>query len=149
MLPGDIVTIEGRDHTIEGVVELTQGASYWREAELRDGNCQRWLSVRPERDGGIIIADTQAKLRIFGEPSEQYDDAGDIFALDSNGVAKLTTRHGSLRALEGDSWRFWDYQRAGNQRLLLRQLGQTWQSHRGNKVPPHMIELWPAEPKDD
>jgi Domain of unknown function (DUF4178) len=151
----DVLTIDGVDFLVEGIIRYDEDGHRWTCARVVDGSTVKWLLAGIERAGGgamRLLAQDDA-TQIAGYPPEVLV-LGDVrYALDKRGAATCAL-HGDLGALgalkkdrpEGhvERARWWLYSAPGDDTLLLEQWGSDYRVLRGKKVGEGTLELIPG-----
>lgn len=151
----DVLTIDGRDFLVEGLINYDEDGHRWVGARVVDGSDVRWLVIGLERTGGgsmrLLVQDEATQ--ISGYPPEVLV-IGDVrYALDKRGTATCALHGdvGPLGALKKDRpeghverARWWLYLAPGDDTLLLEQWGADYRVLRGKKVGEGTIELIPG-----
>ncbi len=152
---GDVLTIDGKDYLVEGVIDYDEDGHRWVGARVVDGTTVRWCVVGLERVGTahVRLLDHDPGIDIAGYPPESLV-VGDVrFALDKRGnaTAKLHGDLGNLRgsktaAPEGhvERCRWWLYSAPGDDTVVLEQWGADYRVLRGKKVSGDTIDLIPG-----
>lgn len=151
--PGDVVTCEGRDFLVEGVVEYDEEGHRWNAGRLVDGADERWLVVGLERGGALtlrLLADAP-DVDVTDRPPEALVSEGTRYGLDRRGTATAQVRGQSglnLRAQAGagavERIRWWLYDTPSADTMLVEQWGDTMRVLRGRKVSQALVELIPG-----
>lgn len=151
----DVLTIDGKDFLVEGMINYDEDGHRWVGARVVDGRDVRWLIIGIERAGAgamrLLVQDDSTQ--ISGYPPEVLV-IGDVrYALDKRGAATCALHGdlGPLGALKKDRpdghverARWWLYSAPGDDTLLLEQWGSDYRVLRGKKVGDGTIELIPA-----
>jgi hypothetical protein len=151
----DVLTIDGKDFLVEGMINYDEDGHRWTGARVVDGNDVKWLIVGIERTGaGSIRLLTQDETtQIAGYPPEVLVIGEVRYALDKRGAATcaLSGELGPLGALKKDRpdghverARWWLYSAPGDDTVLLEQWGSDYRVLRGKKVGEGTIELIPG-----
>jgi hypothetical protein len=151
----DVLTIDGKDYLVEGMINYDEDGHRWTGARVVDGSDVKWLVVGIERVGGSsarLLAQDDG-TQISGYPPEVLV-IGDVrYALDKRGAATCALHGdlGSLGALKKDRpdghverARWWLYSAPGDDTLMLEQWGSDYRVLRGKKVGEGTIELIPG-----
>ena len=151
----DVLTIDGRDFLVEGLIAYDEDGHRWAAARVVDGRDVRWLVIGIERTGAgamrLLVQDEATQ--ISGYPPEVLV-IGDVrYALDKRGAATCAL-HGDLGALGAlkkdrpdghvERARWWLYAAPGDDTLLLEQWGADYRVLKGKKVGDGTIELIPG-----
>jgi Domain of unknown function (DUF4178) len=151
----DVLTIDGKDFLVEGMINYDEDGHRWSSARVVDGTDVQWLLVGIERVGGSstrLLAQDDA-TQIAGYPPEVLVIGEVRYALDKRGAATCALHGdlGSLGALKKDRpdghverARWWLYSAPGDDTLLLEQWGSDYRVLRGKKVVEGTIELIPG-----
>ena len=151
----DVLTIDGKDFLVEGMINYDEDGHRWTGARIADGNDVKWLIVGIERAGTgatRLLAQDDA-TQISGYPPEVLVIGEVRYALDKRGAATCALHGdlGSLGALKKDRpdghverARWWLYTAPGDDTLLLEQWGSDYRVLRGKKVGEGTIELIPG-----
>jgi hypothetical protein len=151
---GDVLTLDGRDFLVEGVVGYDEDGHRWTGGRIVDGSDERWLIVGLERTGGagtrVLTVD---RHEIAGYPPESLLLGEVRFSLDKRGTAtcKVTGDVGGLGNLKSDRpaahverCRWWLYSAPGEDTLIVEQWGADYRVLRGKKVSEATIDLMPG-----
>lgn len=151
----DVLTIDGKDFLVEGMINYDEDGHRWTGARVVDGGEVRWLVVGMERTGlgsMRLLAQDEA-VQISGYPPEVLVVGEVRYALDKRGAATcaLHGELGPLGALKKDRpdghverARWWLYSAPGDDTLLLEQWGTDYRVLRGKKVSEAGLELIPG-----
>lgn len=150
----DVLTIDGKDFLVEGLINYDEDGHRWIGARVVDGADVRWLVVGIERTAGVmrLLAQDDA-TQIAGYPPEVLVIGEVRYALDKRGAATCALHGdvGPLGALKKDRpdghverARWWLYAAPGDDTLLLEQWGADYRVLRGKKVVEGTIELIPG-----
>lgn len=151
----DVLTLDGKDFLVEGLINYDEDGHRWIGARVVDGADARWLVIGIERVGGGVVrllAQDDA-TQIAGYPPEVLVIGEVRYALDKRGAATcaLHGEVGPLGALKKDRpdghverARWWLYAAPGDDTLLLEQWGQDYRVLRGKKISEATIELIPG-----
>lgn len=151
----DVLTIDGRDFLVEGLIAYDEDGHRWASARVVDGRDVRWLVIGIERTGAgamrLLVQDDATQ--ISGYPPEVLV-IGDVrYTLDKRGAATCALHGdlGDLGALKKDRpeghverARWWLYAAPGDDTLLLEQWGADYRVLKGKKVGEGTIELIPG-----
>ena len=151
----DVLTIDGRDFLVEGLINYDEDGHRWASARVVDGRDVNWLVIGIERTGAgamrLLVQDEATQ--ISGYPPEVLV-IGDVrYALDKRGAATCALHGdlGPLGALKKDRpdghverARWWLYSAPGDDTLLLEQWGSDYRVLRGKKVGDGTMELIPG-----
>jgi len=151
----DVLTIDGKDFIVEGVINYDEDGHRWSGARVVDGGEVKWLVVGIERTGaGSLRLLTQDEAtQIAGYPPEVLVIGEVRYALDKRGAATCTLSGelGPLGALKKDRpdghverARWWLYSAPGDDTLVLEQWGADYRVLRGKKIGEGTIELIPG-----
>jgi hypothetical protein len=151
----DVLTIDGKDFLVEGLIRYDEDGHRWTGARIADGGDVRWLVIGIERAGGSalrLLAQDDA-TQISGYPPEVLVIGELRYALDKRGAATCSL-HGDLGALGAlkkdrpdghvERARWWLYAAPGDDTLLLEQWGSDYRVLRGKKIGEGTIELIPG-----
>ena len=151
----DVLTIDGVDFLVEGLINYDEDGHRWTGARVVDGSDVRWLIVGIERAGAgtLRLLAQDDTTQISGYPPEVLV-IGDVrYALDKRGAATcaLHGELGALGALQKDRpdghverARWWLYSAPGDDTLLLEQWGGDYRVLKGKKVGEGTLELIPG-----
>ena len=151
----DVLTIDGRDFLVEGLVKYDEDGHRWIGGRIVDDKDVRWLVVGLERTGSsaLRLMTQDETTSISGYPPEAIVIGEIRFALDKRGAATCSLHGdlGSLGALKKDRpdghverARWWLYTAPGDDTLLLEQWGSDYRVLRGKKIGESTIELIPG-----
>jgi hypothetical protein len=151
----DVLTIDGRDFLVEGMIHYDEDGHRWTGARVVDGSDVKWLVAGIERTGAgsmrLLVQDETTQ--ITGYPPEVLVIGEVRYALDKRGAATcaLSGELGPLGALKKDRpdghverARWWLYSAPGDDTLLLEQWGSDYRVLRGKKVGEGTLELIPG-----
>lgn len=150
---GDVLTYEGKDYVIEGVVQYDEDGHRWVAGRMVDGDAKRWLVVGLERGGTLVarLMDEDASIDIEGYPPEQLMVGATRFTLDKRGTATARmsgeTGLGTPAAAGAEAvarCRWWLYGTPGDDTLIVEQWGDHFRVLRGVKLDPTLIEMIPG-----
>jgi hypothetical protein len=150
----DVLTIDGKDFICEGAILYDEDGHRWVAGRCVDGTDVRWVVVGIDRTGTsasrLLVQDESTP--ITGYPPEAIVVGETRYALDKRGTAtgKLSGDLGSLTmgkekgvaAVERCRW--WLYNAAGDDTLVLEQWGGEYRLLRGKKVGADTIDLIPG-----
>lgn len=150
----DVLTIDGVDFLVEGLINYDEDGHRWVGARVVDGGDVKWLVIGIERAGGAMRLLTQDDAtQISGYPPEVLVIGETRYALDKRGAATCAL-HGDLGALGAlkkdrpdghvERARWWLYSAPGDDTLLLEQWGSDYRVLRGKKVGEGTMELIPG-----
>jgi len=151
----DVLTIDGKDFLVEGMINYDEDGHRWVGARCVDNQTVKWLVVGLERTGANTtrLLDQDQETHIAGYPPEALV-IGDLrYALDKRGTATCELRGdvGGLGDLKKDRpeghverCRWWLYSAPGDDTLLVEQWGGDYRVLRGKKVGDATIELMPG-----
>jgi hypothetical protein len=151
----DVLTIDGKDFLVEGLINYDEDGHRWTGARVVDGSDVKWLIAGLERTGGgaMRLLAQDETTQISGYPPEVLV-IGDVrYALDKRGAANCALHGdvGPLGALKKDRpeghverARWWLYSAPGDDTLLLEQWGTDYRVLRGKKVSEGTIDLIPG-----
>ena len=151
----DVLTIDGKDFLVEGMINYDEDGHRWSSARVVDGTDVQWLLVGIERVGGSstrLLAQDDS-TQIAGYPPEVLVIGEVRYALDKRGAATCALHGdlGPLGALKKDRpdghverARWWLYSAPGDDTLLLEQWGSDYRLLRGKKVLEGTLELIPG-----
>lgn len=151
----DVLTMDGKDFLVEGVISYDEDGHRWLGGRIVDGTDVQWLLIGLER----ASASSTRVLRqddahpIAGYPPEALVIGEVRYVLDKRGAAtcQLFGDIGGLGALKKDRpeghverCRWWLYSAPGDDTLLVEQWGSDYRVLRGKKVVDGTIELIPG-----
>ena len=151
----DVLTIDGKDFLVEGMINYDEDGHRWIGARVVDGGDVKWLVVGIERAGTRRDAAARAGR---GDPDLGLPagGAGDRRrALRARQARRRDLRAArrprlARRAAEGSprrprrARRWWLYSAPGDDTLLLEQWGSDYRVLRGKKIGDGTIELIPG-----
>ena len=151
----DVLTIDGKDFLVEGLIAYDEDGHRWVSGRVVDGSDVKWLLVGIERAGAgavrLLVADDATP--ITGYPPEAMVIGEARYVLDKRGAATCCLRGdlGPLGDLKKDRpdghverCRWWLYTAPGDDTLLVEQWGADYRVLRGKKVGESTIELIPG-----
>jgi hypothetical protein len=151
----DVLTIDGKDFLVEGLINYDEDGHRWTGARVVDGNDIQWMIVGLDRVGtsAIRLLKQDESTQIAGYPPEVLVIGEVRFALDKRGAATCAL-HGDLGPLgalkkdrpEGhvERARWWLYTAPGDDTLLLEQWGSDYRVLIGKKVNESLIDIIPG-----
>lgn len=152
---GDVVTIDTKDFLVEGVMAYDEDGHRWSCGRLVDGADVQWLMIGIERVGSsplrLLKHDTETE--VSGYPPEALVVGTTRYQLDRRGTAtvKLAGELGTLTGVKDkrpenhvERCRWWLYNTAGDDTLVLEQWGGEYRVLRGRKASPETIDLIPG-----
>lgn len=151
---GDIIQYEGHDFLVEGTIHYDEDGHRWVAGRLVDGDDVRWLVVGMDRvgSGAMRLLRTDDELEVSGYPPEAIAHAGQRYVLDKRGTATVRTS-GDAGILPGNQelspesvarCRWWRYETAGKECLLVEQWSGAFRALRGSTVSPGELEMIPG-----
>jgi hypothetical protein len=151
----DVLTIDGKDFLVEGLIHYDEDGHRWLGARVVDGRDVKWLVIGIERagTGAMRLLVQDEATQISGYPPEVLVIGEVRYALDKRGAATCAL-HGDLGALGAlkkdrpdghvERARWWLYSAPGDDTLLLEQWGGDYRVLTGKKVGDGTIELIPG-----
>ena len=151
----DVLTLDGKDFVVEGMINSDEDGHRWTGARAVDGSDVKWLVAGIERagSGAMRLLTQDDATQISGYPPEVLV-LGDIrYTLDKRGAANCALHGdvGPLGALKKDRpdghverARWWLYAAPGDDTLLLEQWGADYRVLRGKKISEGTIDLIPG-----
>ncbi len=151
----DILTIDGRDFLVEGMLSYDEDGHRWTAGRVVDNKDIRWLVIGIERAGAgaTRLMTLDEATQITGYPPEAIVVGEVRFALDKRGAATCKFE-GDVGALGGmtkdrpdahvERCRWWLYSAPGDDTLLVEQFGADYRVLRGKKIVDGTIELMPG-----
>jgi hypothetical protein len=153
---GDIIQYDARDYLVEGVVAYDEDGHHWSAGRIVDGKSTLWLVAGMERLGAkasLRILTPDQDMEMSGYPAEKIVAGTTRFELDTRGtaLAKFSGDVGALPGKRGDPsydtverCRWWRYESAGEDTMIIEQWSGEYRVLRGRKVEPMMIEMIPG-----
>jgi hypothetical protein len=151
----DVLTIDGKDFLVEGLINYDEDGHRWVGGRVVDGKDIKWLIVGIERTGSgsvrLLVQDESTP--ISGYPPEAIVIGELRYVTDKRGAATCSLRGdlGALGDLKKDRpdghverCRWWLYTAPGEDTLLVEQWGSDYRVLRGKKVGEGTIELIPG-----
>jgi hypothetical protein len=151
----DVLTIDGRDFLVEGLIHYDEDGHRWASARVVDGADVKWLVIGIERTGAgavrLLVQDDATQISGYPPEVLVIDDVR--YALDKRGAATCAL-HGDLGALGAlqkgrpdghvERARWWLYAAPGDDTLLLEQWGADYRVLKGKKIGDGTFELIPG-----
>ncbi|HTE50486.1 MAG TPA: DUF4178 domain-containing protein [Kofleriaceae bacterium] len=154
MRPGDVVQQGGRDWVVEGVLHYDEDGHRWIAGRMIDVQDTRWLVVGMDRVGSTSVRVMQHddQVDVGGYPPEAIETDGKRYRLERRGTAtiKLVGDPGAIpgaKDLAPESvlrCRWWRYQAAGPDCLLVEQWGGDFRVLRGTAIADDDVDLMPG-----
>jgi hypothetical protein len=149
--PGDVLTMDGSDFIVDGVIAYDEEGHRWNAGKVSDGGAARWLVVGLERGGSLTarLLTEVTDMEITGMPPEVLVTSETRYALAQRGTAtaQISGQVGiRLRGEAGtvERCRWWLYETPGADTLLVEQWADTYRVLRGQKLNPDLIDLLPG-----
>lgn len=149
--PGDVLTMDGSDFIVDGVISYDEEGHRWSAGKVSDGGDARWLVVGLERGGSLTarLLDEVTDMEISGMPPELLVTAETRYTLARRGTATAQISGQVGMRLRGEAGtvercRWWLYETPGADTLLVEQWGDTFRVLRGQKLNPDLIDLLPG-----
>ena len=149
---GDVISRDGRDYLVEGLLAYDEDGHRWNAGRMIDGDDVHWLVVGMERSGSFIIRlMDDLDLDIDGYPPETLLVGDTRYNQDKRGSATVTMkgetglgrpRSDGLETAERVRW--WLYDTAGDDSLIVEQWGDTFRVVRGSRIARDTIEMMPG-----
>jgi len=151
----DVLTIDGVDFLVEGMINYDEDGHRWIGARVVDGTNVKWLIIGIERVGAGAMRQLvqDEATQISGYPPEVLVIGEIRYALDKRGAATCALHGdlGTLGALKKDRpdghverARWWLYSAPGDDTLLVEQWGSDYRLLKGKKVGEGTVELIPG-----
>ena len=151
----DVLTIDGKDFLVEGMISYDEDGHRWIAGRIVDGGDVKWLLIGIERAAAsstrLLAQDSTTPLT--GYPPEALVIGETRYVLDKRGAAtcSLYGDVGGLGAMKKDRpeghverCRWWLYNATGDDTLIVEQWGQDYRMLRGKKVGDGTVELIPG-----
>ena len=154
--PGDVVQHNGRDYLVEGVVSYDEDGHRWSAGRLVDGKSVLWLVAGMERlhqksslrmlaeDPDIELSGYPPETLVVGELRFQLDTRGTASAKFSGDVGALPGKRGDPKYDTVERCRWWRYEAAGDDTLIVEQWGGEYRVLRGQRIAELLLELIPG-----
>lgn len=151
----DVLTIDGRDFVVEGMIGYDEDGHRWSGARVVDGADSKWLVVGLERTGGgsLRLLGQDEATAISGYPPEVLVIGEVRYAQSKRGTASCAL-HGELGSIgelkkgrpDGhvERCRWWLYDAPGDDTLVVEQWGADFRVLAGKKVGEGTIEMMPG-----
>ena len=150
----DVVQYGGHDDLVEGVVVFEEDGHRWNAARLVDGRDERWLVAGMERTGSgrTRVVSPMPELELSGYPPETLVAGGVRYVLDKRGTATAKL-YGDAGVIGEQAQspadavlrcRWWRYEAAGDQTLIVERWGDTYRSLAGRVAGVSDIEMIPG-----
>jgi hypothetical protein len=152
---GDVLTLDSRDFLVEGTIAYDEDGHRWTAGRIVDGSEVRWLLVGLERVGPArvrLLRHDEANA-VSGFPPEALVIDEVRYVLDRRGTATCTLAGdlGAMTAMKDprpashvERCRWWLYNAAGDDTLVLEQWGDDLRMLRGTRVAAETIDLIPG-----
>lgn len=148
----DIVVYNGQDFLVEGVIRYDEAGHSWSMARIVDVREAHWLLVGLERSGGSSkkLLSRNDKVPMDAYPPEVLIVEEKRYTFDKRGTAtaSLDGDTGSLGG-GGDGasahrCRWWSYNAAGSDALLVEQWGDDYRVLQGKALSDSELEMMPG-----
>jgi hypothetical protein len=152
---GDVLTLDGKDFLVEGLIAYDEDGHRWIGGRVVDGTDVKWLVVGIERAAAsstrLLAQDSSTP--VTGYPPEALVIGEVRYVLDKRGAAtcKLFGDLGGIGALKKDRpeghverCRWWLYNATGEDTLIVEQWGNDYRTLRGTKIGDGTVELIPG-----
>ena len=154
MRPGDILQHAGRDWVVEGVLHYDEDGHRWVAGRLVDVQDSRWIVVGMDRVGSTSVRLLQHDdtIDVGGYPPDAIEADSRRYRLERRGTATVKSV-GDVGAIPGAKGlapesvlrcRWWRYQAAGPDCLLVEQWGGDFRVLRGAAVADDDVDLMPG-----
>lgn len=151
---GDVLQLGAIDWLVEGVVQYDEDGHRWLAGRLMDGKDTRWIIVGMERLGpmNVRLVEVDFEYDLTGYPPEVMIAGGARHELARRGTASASFV-GEIGPLIGplkkagatvERCRWWRYEGAGDETLIVEQWGGEYRVLRGTRVVDGMMELIPG-----
>ena len=152
---GDIIQYDNRDFLVEGVIVFDEDGHRWNAARMIDGRDERWLIAGMERTGTgkTRVVQHIPDLELSGYPPETLVVGGFRYVLDKRGTATAKV-YGDAGEVGGQSagspadlvrrCRWWRYESAGDECLIVEQWGELYRAMAGRVSGPGDLEMIPG-----
>ncbi|WP_428265129.1 DUF4178 domain-containing protein [Haliangium sp.] len=150
---GDVITYDGRDFVVEGVIAYDEEGHRWRAGRLVDGSDECWLVVGLERGGSLTMRYMTGApdIDVAGMPPEVLVAGEDRYSLDKRGTATAHVQGQTGLAVRAEAGsgsaercRWWLYDGPGDGTVIVEQWGGEYRVLRGTKIRPDAVELMPG-----
>jgi hypothetical protein len=152
---GDVLSIDGRDFLVEGVIGYDEDGHRWNAARIVDGSDAQWMVVGIERVGAALLRlmTQDSETEVSGYPPEAIVVGTTRYTLDKRGTAtaKLSGDVGAMGGMKEarpaghvERCRWWLYNAAGDDTMIVEQWGGEYRVLRGRKVAGETIDLIPG-----
>jgi hypothetical protein len=151
----DVLTIDGKDFIVEGLIAYDEDGHRWSGARVVDGSDAKWLVVGIERTGGgsVRLLTQDESTPISGYPPEALVIGEVRYAQTKRGTASCAL-HGDLGSISElkkgrpdghvERCRWWLYNAPGDDTLIVEQWGDDFRVLAGKKVGEGTIEMMPG-----
>ncbi len=151
---GDVVTYDGKDFLVEGVLGYDEDGHTWIGGKLTDGADARWMIIGIERLGQLqarmLTEDSQ--LELAGYPPETILAENKRYNLEKRGTAtvRLSGEIGTLAGAKTtrpdtvERCRWWLYNGTDDDTLIVEQWGGEYRALRGKIAPADHLDLIPG-----
>jgi hypothetical protein len=152
--PGDVVQQGERDWLVEGVLEYDEDGHRWVVGRLVDVSEERWLVVGMDRAGSTAawLMGNDRDVEVGGYPPDALEASGKRYRLERRGTAtvKVLGDAGAIPGVKGLTpesvlrCRWWRYQAAGPDCIIVEQWGGDFRVLRGASVGDSDVEFMPG-----
>lgn len=150
---GDVVSYDGRDFLVEGVLEYDEDGRRWRGARMVDAGESHWLITGLGAQTSLRLMQTATDVEVSGYPPETLVAGGTRYNMDKRGTAsarfagdlgRMPGKRGQVREDTIDRCRWWRYESAGDDTMLVEQWGDEYRVLRGTNVPEGSLDMMPG-----
>jgi hypothetical protein len=140
----DIVSYQGRDFVVEGLLTYHVGGTSHRLARLVDGENVRWLEpLTDDLDDRTLLFQEITGLDVGTPPPDTIMYLGHTYLPRLSGQATVETA-GRAPERAGTTCEFWRYRAAGDRYLQIERWSDRTITLAGDSVHKDMIEVLPS-----
>ncbi len=139
----DVISYQGRDYTVEGVLTYRVGARTFKLARAVDGADVRWIEpLTDDLDDRVLVLQEVADLRVGAPPPPTISYKGGSYLPRFSGTAQVSAE-GTL-PVGGGTCELWRYCAAGDLFLHIEKWADREVRLAGESVHKDMVDVFPA-----
>jgi hypothetical protein len=140
----DIVSYQGKDYVVEGLLTYRMGGKVLRLARVVDGATVRWVEpLADDSDDRLLILDEVTGLDISAPPPSSISYQGKTYLPKLSGQATVEVA-GKIPDRLAGSCEVWRYRAAGDVFLQIERWSDRTVTLAGESVHKDMVDILPA-----